>query len=769
MLSIRFLSKLLFVVLVTAMSTLLASSRFAQKLPTPPETPRGKKSGRGKQQVGQRLAKGGQRVSIPEEVDSRPPEGSSPDVVFAYLNESLKGQFSEVVDVVNKRTVLHALAMRGDFAVAEYLLERVPNERVPNRKKFLSQKDYFKNTPFRLAVMYGRIRIAHLFLSYGALLDDVEPGRSLLHEAILKAENVANRAYAENYLMLCHLLLDAGIDVSLRDNDGKTAGDLVTTLCQEGPDDCLNAMRQMLGNEDVYREISNKNLVAVKSALAQKWPTVVGRLGSLHQAVFVGCCRALQVLLEDGQLSQVPGYADVVTNDEHRRTPLAMAIAFLGNEKLAVDCLIKYGVCISKARMIYLLLMHGANPEHPSVKKVLQGKPGLVPVFAWIRVQQEEVMKRIQRCGDEECAYELLQAQERTEREDLRKRHLAIEKAAQMLAQDRATLEEQETISRRNEAIAASKFYIDVFDDIRSLLGEENRRVAALRCESVACDDASPTLQAGSQQQEQVVSSGHASPIKKVGKTASPVQLRLELPPTSPADIPFSSCSVLLTPGRKSSLGLDMTRDSSGGLKIRFAPRVLEHLQGLAAIDSMEERMALLSVKNPLCETCVMPLDDNIQEVVAARLRRSGVVLNQDKLDHALTTELFIYALLHGSTYIEKRLDDQKTCLLVVASVTRVLSKKLALLSGEQTMPNFITLCFELSASGEVGKCYHFCTQVNHPRDVQVAGKRLYLIEPIPVDCFMADHGRIVLVPDKTKLSGIYGYFERVQSLDGAQ
>ena len=129
----------------------------------------------------------------------------------------------------------------------------------------------------------------------------------------------------------------------------------------------------------------------------------------------------------------------------------------------------------------------------------------------------------------------------------------------------------------------------------------------------------------------------------------------------------------------------------------------------------------------------VVPLAPRVAECSVAALRAKEVAaLSEDAVDHVVSESLILNALRFGSSYLSREnVPGKLPCLLVVAPVEREavgVSNDIA--SKEK---NFLTLCFEVDGTGVIGRCFHFCAQNRHPREVSHGGEYKYALQPIDI------------------------------------
>lgn len=198
--------------------------------------------------------------------------------------------------------------------------------------------------------------------------------------------------------------------------------------------------------------------------------------------------------------------------------------------------------------------------------------------------------------------------------------------------------------------------------------------------------------------------------------------------------------------------------------RVNFSPEVLGQLAAFCDQDTREERLgALLSGKSANTAGGFVPWAPRIHKQCCVHVRiMPGPELTSDVVDHALSGNLLVKALVNGLTYLsqDETDPDAQECLLVVAPIRRVLSEPLS--AFETTEKNYLTICFEVQADGKIGHCYHFCTQMRHPDNIAVDGKKKYTMRPVSVNA------SVKLVNRARNLSKLELEINRKSSFGGA-
>ena len=173
-------------------------------------------------------------------------------------------------------------------------------------------------------------------------------------------------------------------------------------------------------------------------------------------------------------------------------------------------------------------------------------------------------------------------------------------------------------------------------------------------------------------------------------------------------------------------------RFSVGG-KIIFKNKSLLRADVVSLLEREEDEAAAGSDFYKRDRRAVVSLAPRVSGCSAAELRAKEVAaLSEDAMDHVVSESLILNALRYGSSYLSReQAADKEPCLLIVAPIVREsVGGREEAFSREK---NFLTLCFDLSKEGKIGRCFHFCAQNRHPREVSDGGEYKYALQPIDI------------------------------------
>lgn len=563
----------------------------------------------------------------------------------------------------------------------------------------------FRGTPLLMAVANGNIQILKMLALYGANLSVCNAtGKSVLSVAC-----AAKNPKMVEFLMrfgghLAHL--DEG-SIAAMNSSAKITNNIVRRLF-------IDAGLLRVGDPLLSALAAGEDVV---SLLTEKYKSFPDKLHPVHMAVMSKACRCLELVLIENE-----PVATLVSPDGSK-TPLSMALTALSQDEGACACLDETGVCVGPARMVYLLLEHGAQVHlaHPSVRTVLDENLRLNSLLEKV---QQSITDFQQYFTERDASMRM-----RAEHLEFKQRCLDLEIAkiiAQEKAQIKASVDAKKVGGKKQRALPVA-----ADDQAGAAQGDYSDRVPR------QIDAAVMALE------DLVVEAGGAADgdLAQLRADESPVRLflRRQAPPVNMQVLSdtFGNGGSIRFVGASSRYSMHMAKQEAV-LEKSFA----EATDGFEVVDTKRK--------------CCLSIADNLEPCLVKNIREKQVVIDVNVLDHAWTEELLLRVLTCGSVYLEKQVDGESVCLLVVAQVNRTLPADFGV--AWDSRPRFITLCFDLDDDGEIGECFHCCSQWHHPYDVRLSdGRKKYHLVPVDACACIDARGKLLL-------EGAEGFMETYKS-----